>query len=600
MGRSTDAAAAAPERAGVWIRAALLGWLWLLVLWGASQGLTRLPPWAWLLAVVGLAVLPAWGQWLAFMLRKRVLHMQFAPQGLLGRWLEGGWWPACKALVLALLLSSAALWQAWFLAPWEWGLLAAGPLLYGLMAVRLQAWLAPEFAQFAYAWAWSQRAARLLLVVVLGSLWLLCMARSADWGRALAPGMDPAALDAAIAGIRASPSGLVRWGLDVLLALQVAGGALADLPQLPVLRVLLLALLGPVGMLLCLGCALQGTMGMRAIHLQAWPPQARERRRATAALLGLVAALVAGVLMQATASVDGLLRQQASPLALQRLPQCERIGRQLYRLGTLEATRQQALEALGQMPGGQALCMGMADVRRQLDAAVERYLDWYFSLGAEWGRIFSLLAGDVEAFLQNRLAETLEAAPGLQAWMQAVQQQSARGRAAVEQGQRRIEETLARHHLALDASQCIVRAEAPQLPALDLLGTAQQRLTASAAAGVGAAALAAAIAGKAMAKASMKAASKVLAKAVAKQGLGKAGAAMAGAAAGSVVPGMGTAAGAIAGALAGALLGVGIDWAALQAEEMLTRDAMRSDLLAALQEQLDAVGTALGCGGQPR
>ena len=179
--------------------------------------------------------------------------------------------------------------------------------------------------------------------------------------------------------------------------------------------------------------------------------------------------------------------------------------------------------------------------------------------------------------------------------MQSLQKQAQTSGAVLSQGQQQIQETLARHHLALDASQCRVRADVPQLPALDLLGNARQRLTASAAAGTGAGAFAAVVTGKAMAKTSMKAASKVLAKAAAKQGLGKAGAAVAGAAVGSVVPGIGTAAGAVAGAVAGALLGVGIDWAALYAEELLTRDAMREDLRTALKEQLQAVSQVMGC-----
>lgn len=140
-----------------------------------------------------------------------------------------------------------------------------------------------------------------------------------------------------------------------------------------------------------------------------------------------------------------------------------------------------------------------------------------------------------------------------------------------------------------------MRAEVASLPALELLGDARQRLTASALVGTGGGAFAAAVAGKAMAKASMKAASKVLAKAAAKQGLGKAGAAAAGAAVGYVVPGIGTAAGAVAGAVAGVVLGVGIDWAALYAEELLTRDAMRADLRAALDEQLQGLSRAMGC-----
>lgn len=576
------------------LRAVLLGWLWLGALAGLSQLLTRLPPWAWLLAVLVLTVLPAWGLWLALMLRKKILRYQFAQQGLLGRWLSGGWWPACKALLASLLLVALTLWQSWFLARWEWALLAAAVPVHVLLSHMLQRRLQPEFSTSAFAWAWSQRLARWLLILLMGGLWLYLMARSQDFGRALASGMEPAALDVVIAEIRNAPSGLVRWGLDSLLSLQLASNALADMPQRPALRLLLLALFGPVGVLLCLGSVMQGAAASRAIWLQAAPAGAG---KGAAPLLALVGVLVLGILLQTTASLDGLAREHESPLALQRLPQCERIGQKLYSIGTLEATRQQALQALGKLGASQAICQSMASMQTQLDAAVESYLDWYFSLGAEWGRIFSLLTGDVSQFLQNKLTQTLGSTPGLEAWMQTLQKQGQLGDQALTEGQQRIAQTLERHHLALDDSQCIVRAEVPSLPALNLLGDARQRLTASALAGTGAGAFAAVVAGKAMAKTSMKAAGKVLAKAAAKQGLGKAGAAVAGAAVGSVVPGVGTVAGAVAGAIAGAVIGVGIDWAALYGEELLTRDAMREDLRSALAAQMQAVRSALGCEG---
>ncbi|MBS3017843.1 hypothetical protein DJFAAGMI_00571 [Comamonas sp. PE63] len=579
------------------LRAVLLGWLWLAALAGFSHLLTRLPPWGWLLAVLLLVLLPAWGHWLLLMLRKKLLCLQFAPQGHIGRWLGGGWWPACKALALALLLCTSSLWQAWFLAPWEWALLALAPLLHVLLACGMQLGLKREFSSTAFAWAFTQRAASWLLLVLLGGGWLYGMAIQQDMGRALATGMEPDALNLALAQIHAAPSGLVRWGLDALLAVQLASGAMADLPQLPLLRLLLLALFGPVGVLLCLGRAMQGASASSALLLQARPLAAVRNAvpSSAAPLLALVAVLVLGILVQTTAALDGLARAQESPLALKRLPECERIGQQLYSLGTLDATRQQVLQLLGRAQAGQALCQSIPEMGRQLDAAVERYLDWYFSLGAEWGRILSLLTGDVSQFLQNKLSETLGATPGLEGWVQTLQKQALSSGAALAEGQQRIEETLARHHLALSPGQCLVRTEVASLPALELLGDARQRLTASALVGTGGGAFAAAVAGKAMAKASMKAAGKVLAKAAAKQGLGKAGAAVAGAAVGSVVPGVGTAVGAVAGAVAGVVLGVGIDWAALYAEELLTRDAMRADLRAALGEQLQGLSRAMGC-----
>lgn len=592
----------APGRAAAGLRICLSGWLGLALLWAASRALVQLPPWAWLLALVGLAAPAAWGLWLAFMLRKRVLLAQFSSRGVAVQLLSGGSWAAVKAVVLALLLGAAALWQGGFLAPWEWALLALAPPLHAALAPWLQHRLAPQFAEPAFAWRWSQALARAVVLALLGSTWVAWMAHGGLAGRDLVPAMDPQTLDAALARIQAAPSGLVRWGLDALLALQVGSGAALALPGSQVLRLALLALTGPAGMLLFLGWQLQGASATRSLRAALRPPgaQARAPAGARAAVVGLVCVLATLVLLQAVATADALARVHASPLALRRLPACERIGERFYTPGTLQELQRLALQALAQSRATPALCTGLQPAHEALQAAIERYLDWYFSLGAEWGRIAHMLTGGAEGFLQEHLAHTLEQASGLGPWMTAVQQQVRQGQASLDTAQARIAEVLERHHLTLDAGRCLVGAQAPaDIPAVHALGGTRQRLAASAAGG-GAAGLAAAIAAKAAAKGSMKAAAKVLAKAAAKQGLAKAGGAgagaLAGAAVGSVLPGAGTALGAAAGALIGLGSGVAIDWALLRAEERLTREDMRQQLREALAGQLDALGQALACG----
>ena len=583
------------------LRACALGWAWLALLWGASRVLAQLAPWQWLAALALLAMLPAWGLWLGFMVRKRLIHAQFSSQGWVARWLSGGLWQACKALALAGVLCAAALWQGWFLAPWEWALLGCAAPLHVLVGRALQTRLAPQFTLPAYAWRWSGRLARAGLVLFLGGVWLTWWAVGGLDSRDLAPAMAPQALDEALARIADAPSGLVRWGLDALLALQIGAGVALDLPQSSALRLALLALTGPVGLLWCLGWVQQGA-GARTDLLAGWREPQRVAPALRAAVIGLVGVLLALIALQLTAALDGLARQHASPLALKRLPQCERIGQRYYGLGTIDAVQRLALEALGRSHAPAPLCAGLQPMRAATDAALERYLDWYYSLGAEWGRIYHLLLGDPQAFLQNQLQQTLAATPGLQAWMDAVQQHAALGGQALSEGQRRIDEALERHHLSLDGGRCLVQAEVGELPAAVHLGNARQRLAVSAVAG-GAGAFAAVVAAKAASKASMKAAAKVLAKAAAKQAAGKLGGAgvgaLAGAAAGSVLPGAGTALGAAVGAVAGLATGVAIDWAALRAEEMLGRDELRAQLRAVLAEQLHAVAAALACAPTP-
>jgi len=575
------------------LRSCLGGWLWLALLWGASSQLPRLAPWQWLALLALLAALPAWGLWLGWRVRRQLAHAQFAPRGWVVRWWSGGLGAAVRCSLLALALSAAALWQGGFLAFWEWGLLAAAPPLHALLSHWLQPRLAPQFAAPAYAWRASQWLARAIVALLLGGAWLGWWAQGGLHGRDLVPAMDPQVLDASLAGIAAAPSGLVRWGLDALLALQVGSGAVLALPRAPWLRLLLLALVGPLGMLWCLGWALQGANATHAV-LRGGPLQGT--RAAVAAALAALAVLIA---LQATAQLDALARQHASPLALQRLPECERIGQRYYQIGTLQALQRLALQALGESRAQPALCDALTDAQAAGDAALERYLDWYFSLGAEWGRIFHLLRGQPEAFLEEKLAQTLAETPQLNGWWDRARQQAEASRVALDGARQRIDEALARHHLDLDGSRCRVLAQAPGLPALALLGDARQRLAGSALIGAGAGTLAGLVAAKAMGKVGMKAAAKVLAKAAAKQAAAKAGGAgagaLAGAAAGSVLPGLGTAAGAAVGAVMGLAGGVAIDWAVLRAEEALTREDLRAQLRQALAGQLQDAARALAC-----
>ncbi len=579
------------------LRSCAAGWAWLALLWAASRQLAQLAPWPWRGALVLLAALPAWGLWLGYMLRKRLAHAQFSRQGWLARWWSGGLWAAVRASVLALALCGAALWQGWFLATWEWALLAAGPPLHAALVHLLQPRLAPQFAAPAYAWRFGQWLARASLALLLGAAWLAGWAHGGLDGRDLIPAMQPQALDAALAGIAAAPSGLVRWGLDALLTLQVGSGAAVALPHSPALRIALLALAGPLGVLWCLGWALQGASASRSVLWTGAQGVAPAGRRAAAT--AAVAALATLIALQTTALLDGLASRHASPLALQRLPECERIGEHYYSVGTLAAVRQLAQGALGGAGAAPALCGAAPAVRAAGEAALERYLDWYFSLGAEWGRIYHLLRGGPETFLQERLERTLADSPELSAWTQALRRQAGRSEAALEQGARQVDEVLARHHLATDGGRCRVLAQVPELPELALLGDARRRLAASAALGLGASSFAAVVAAKAMGKVGMKSAAKVLAMAAAKQAAGKAGGAgigaLAGAGIGSVVPGLGTAAGAAVGSVIGLATGVAIDWAALRAEEMLTREDMRAQLRAALAEQMTAVQSVLAC-----
>lgn len=576
----------------------LVAWGWLGLLWLLAPRLPRLPLCVWLLALLILAALPGWGLWVAFMLRRRALRLQFASGALVWRWLGSPWWSAFKAGCVALALTAATLWQAYFLAPWEWGLLALTPLLYWLIAWGADRLLAPQFAEPGFSWAWTERVTGRLLVLLLACLWIALMLHDAAGTRTLTPGLPPEVLDNAVATIEASRSSLVRWGLDGLLTIEVAGGVLRDLPQSQALRLLLLAFTGPGLMSLCIASALRGASALRQEPRRAARLQHANDPGIQAALAAFIAVVALSIVSGAATSLERLAAQHESLLALQRLPQCEHIDGQYYTIGTTASVHKLVQQVLQQTRVEPALCARVDSlaVAPGLEQAIESYLDWYFSLSAEWGRVLRLLTGGAESLLQDRLQQTLEQVPGLPDTLLQVQKQREQALAIFGEQQQHIEQVLAKNHLALGKGQCL--AQKPKEPlALGQLDDARQRLGSSAVAGIGAGAFAGLVAAKAMGKVGMKAAAKVLAKAAAKQGLGKAGAVATGAALGSILPGVGTVAGALAGAAFGTVASIGIDWAALRAEELRVRDAMRDDLRAAMREQLRAMQEALGCTG---
>lgn len=279
--------------------------------------------------------------------------------------------------------------------------------------------------------------------------------------------------------------------------------------------------------------------------------------------------------------------------------QLERIGEAWYQPGTwarIQALRSDMLETLSL--DRQAL---QDEVNRAFDTMeqnVDGFLDWYYSLGAEYLRIGHLLVGDLDQLLAERLREHLLRGDAF-ARVEGMLQQTL---AAEEAQQVRYLDAAAR---VMAAARVDVGAEPVQPlqelslgtvltpPVHEELLTLQNRLLAGtgggAVAGVMTTAITAKLLSKMLAKGSVKLASKALAKLVAGKvggaGLGAGAGAAAGAAAGSVVPGIGTAVGALIGGVAGGILaGVGIDKALIEFEEAVSRESFRAELLDAVDE----------------
>jgi len=223
---------------------------------------------------------------------------------------------------------------------------------------------------------------------------------------------------------------------------------------------------------------------------------------------------------------------------------------------------------------------------------VPTFLDGYYSLTAEYLRTFHLVSGDADDFLRGQLTETLDmdgafarfrvAADALGAPLPA-DTLGLRDRLLAECGR-----------LPPDRAVLRITAAAPEAllewgPDVDAIAF-EARLAASGLGGV-AGGVAGTIAGKVIAKLVASEVFALAAETVAKLALGKAAGGLggvtagagAGALAGSVVPGVGTTVGAVVGGVLGGLaVAVATDYALLEIEEAVSREAFGAEILASL------------------
>ena len=230
--------------------------------------------------------------------------------------------------------------------------------------------------------------------------------------------------------------------------------------------------------------------------------------------------------------------------------------------------------------------------------AVEEYLDWYYSLPAEYVRLSKLLVGDLENYMAEKLRESFEQEKWhgeVNSAFDAVLEVDADTRNELEQAARsilaenRVEPVSSDFEIALTSSlDDILNQSFPQ----DIIGPNYRATAAGVTAGTGSVAaggISAIIVPKVTAKVVGKSVFKVAAKALSKQvgslALKVGGGAAVGGVIGSAVPGVGTAIGAVVGgAFVGLTIGVAVDAALLKLEEALSRDDFRSELVTVIRE----------------
>lgn len=540
-------------------------------------------------AVTVLAVPAMLWFWHRFTVRRLAALHQFQPAGWLHRLARRTGLGIILRAFVALALGAAVLMQSLFFTAVEWVVLGLVPVLFLAVGAWLSRLARQQFSAEVYAGRWMSTVAGFIVTAGLLLLWL-----SIRFGLGEAPDTPIGELVyQAQQGWKDTPSGLLRWAADALAWGNASLQGLGRYPDDPLWRALLAGLLAPASVLLFAVWSLAGL----------WLRRQDVRRIVSADLVAegvgpvgvgpafawsAVATLGVLILFGVLAEAEGLVTSRQSPFAVKRLPACERIGGVAYRVGTIEALR----SSLGAIEGGvgaaqAAACAQLGAIEAQAARGVEAYLDWYFSLGAEWARLATLLTGDIDRFLADKFHELVVVNTGVEPVLAQLRSEHERHRDAVIQGSRQVRELLDKNRLVLGDEGCKVLAETRFDPALAALERHHHRFAGSAAAGLAGGAFAATVAAKVMGKTSMKAAGKVLGKVAAKKAAGVAGSAAVGAAVGSVVPGLGTAVGgAVGGVVGGMAIGAAVDMAALALEEKLTRDAMRSDLMDAVRETL--------------
>ena len=267
----------------------------------------------------------------------------------------------------------------------------------------------------------------------------------------------------------------------------------------------------------------------------------------------------------------------------------------LYRQGTVEQIENARADASSVGAAADQL-RGEVDAAfaRLENDAVNEYLDWYYSLTGEYGRILMLLTGGtsrLEGYLTEKADETFgrdQWFAGVNTGIERVFAADENARTAYEQAVRDIldRNRIDSQHAAVE----VVLTESLEdilQPSFyrDFMPTAHRFGVAGAAGSAAGAGVGGIIAQKVTAKMLGKSVIKLAAKAPVKALASKVGAgALAGAATGTVVPVAGTAAGAFVGIVVGIAGGVAIDGALLELEETLRREDFRHEIIAAIRE----------------
>lgn len=575
-----------------------------LVLYGAVSAIDTTGVWVEVVSVYVLGVLLLINGLYGSTVRQLQRLESFSQQGLLYRLLSGRIirWVFHTGLALAWALPVFI--QLRTYTPGEWVLFAGViPVFWG--AYRLsRRWLAAELKPYLVT-AWALRWARWVTAVVM----LLLTLALQPW---LDDAVDYPTLQAATAAQQQQVAALSDSALVQSLASAMAyiDGAKAYVFGRSGLQGSLTGwLIVGVGhlALFYLAAAMLSTLLIpRAEYRRLFgpltmdpspPPVTPSRVGWTVAVMTFVSLFV---YVPLATNLELTVRQSPQVAQLQAVQtrvrqRLEQIDQEYFQEGTLAALVEARLAATYNIDAARATVLTQADrAFAQMELNVDDFLDWYYSLGGEIARIGSLLVGEIEPFLADKLQETVMQGAALDEMETALRQlltTHPEVLAAYEADVTRILQARRVETPAADFDVVATGSRATLLPpVVDFDPVAVQgRLLTSAGGGALAGVIGATVVKKVIGKTAFKTAAQAVGKLVVSKSAGALAGAGAGAGTGavigSVVPGFGTAVGAAVGGLIGGIAaGLAVDAVLIELDEWVNRNEFRQQILDAIAE----------------
>jgi hypothetical protein len=569
-----------------------------LVSWQAnSLNLLWFGIWALLLSISMMLAL-----WHQSTIRRHIFSRQFQQNTFLHRWNSRRVISILLLSAVAVAFSALTLFQAAYFGWPEWTLLSVSPIAFRATYFWITSKTESQFSKPIYTLRWTFSATQMVFLFVLTILFLCVSCISASPPQALY--LDRVfELQSQSNGVQSS---IVKWFLDAGAFGQAAQETITSIPNQSYWRILGTFFFAPLTVFSTLALTYSG-MSLSLNEFRRTIGNGSETNEKPAkigpvnsAVWAAVAVVIIGSYFQLLAYANQSLKAEDSPFAIRPTQPCEKIDGVAYQVNTLKAV-ESLIAAVSPKLAASSLksCQELTVLDANIASGIDDYLNWYFSLGADYTRLAMILAGDVDIYLSAKFNEIALKKLHQDDVFIRLQAEHEGQLSDLYQTNGAVQKLLNENRLTLVDRSCKVVGEKSMQGMSTHLDSAKARLSTSAAAGMIGGVFASKLTTKVMAKSTFKLSGKVLLKAIAKKSAGKAGGALAGAAAGaaigSVFPIVGTAIGAAVGAVSGVVVGIAIDMAALAIDEGLTREAMRKDLVDSVAETLRPMRETFGC-----